>query len=221
MLINAGDGYFQTDFRGAAMTVAPGASISHATQLFAGAKLLRLLDHYEEQYKIPHFDRAIDFGWFYFLTKPFLYLLDFFGRMLGNFGLAILAFTVMLKVVTLPLSIKSYRAMGRMKALQPEMKRIQERYADDKAKQGAEMMELYRREGVNPASGCLPTMIQIPIFFALYKVLYVGIEMWQAPFYGWIHDLSVPDPTSVFTLFGFIPVDGSRRRRFISAPGRS
>jgi YidC/Oxa1 family membrane protein insertase len=130
--INVGDGYFQTDFRGAAMTIAPGASISHATQFFAGAKLLRLLDYYEEQYKIPHFDRAIDFGWFYFLTKPFLYLLDMLGSVLGNFGLAILAFTVMLKIVTLPLSIKSYRAMAKMKALQPELKKLQERNADDR-----------------------------------------------------------------------------------------
>jgi YidC/Oxa1 family membrane protein insertase len=198
-------GYFQTDFRGDAVTLAPGTVTTHVTRLFAGAKQLRLLDHYEEQLGIPHFDRAIDFGWFYFLTKPFLYLLDWLGRLFGNFGLAILAFTVMLKVVTLPLSVKSYRAMGKMKALQPEMKRLQERFADDKAKQGAAMMELYKRESVNPASGCLPTLIQIPIFFALYKVLYVGIEMWQAPFYGWIHDLSQPDPTSVFTLFGAIP----------------
>ena len=199
------NGFFQTDFRGNQTVLAPGAATSHVTQFFAGAKLLRLLDHYEEQGNIPHFDRAIDFGWFYFLTKPFLYLLDFLGSWFGNFGLAILAFTVMLKIVTLPLSIKSYRAMGKMKALQPEMKRIQERFADDKAKQGAEMMELYKREHVNPASGCLPTLIQIPIFFALYKVLYVGIEMWQAPFYGWVHDLSMPDPTSVFTAFGMIP----------------
>jgi YidC/Oxa1 family membrane protein insertase len=126
------------------------------------------------------------------------------GRLFGNFGLAIFAFTIMLKTATLPLSIKSYKAMAKMKALQPELKRVQERHQDDKARQSQEMMELYKREKVNPASGCLPTLIQIPIFFALYKVLYVGIEMRQAPFYGWIHDLSAPDPTSVFTLFGTI-----------------
>ena len=196
---------FQTDFRGDAVTLAPGATTQHTTHLFVGAKRLRLLDHYEDQLNIPHFDRAIDFGWFYFLTKPFLYLLDWLGEWFGNFGLAILAFTVMLKIVTLPLSVKSYRAMGKMKALQPELKRIQERCADDKMRQSVEMMELYKREKVSPASGCFPTLIQIPIFFALYKVLYVGIEMRQAGFYGWIHDLSMPDPTSVFTLFGALP----------------
>jgi YidC/Oxa1 family membrane protein insertase len=198
-------GQFQTDFRGSPVTLAPGASAEHVAHLFAGAKRLRLLDHYEDKLDIPHFDRAIDFGWFYFLTKPFLYLLDFLGHLFGNFGLAILAFTVMLKIVTLPLSVKSYRSMAKMKALQPEMKRIQERFPDDKMRQSAEMMELYKREKANPASGCLPTLIQIPIFFALYKVLYVGIEMRQAAFYGWVKDLSIPDPTSVFTLFGAIP----------------
>ncbi len=204
---NSADGHFQTDFRGSPVTVASGSSTEHVTHMFAGAKRVRLLDNYADQLNIPHFDRAIDFGWFYFLTKPFLYLLDFLGQFFGNFGLAILAFTVMLKIVTLPLSVKSYRSMAKMKALQPEMKRIQERYADDKMRQSAEMMELYKREKANPASGCLPTLIQIPIFFALYKVLYVGIEMRQATFYGWIKDLSIPDPTSIFTLFGAIHWD--------------
>jgi len=198
-------GFFQSDFRGGAQALQPGASIKHQTRLFAGAKRVRLLDQYEDQYNIPHFDRAIDFGWFYFLTKPFLYLLDILGHLIGNFGLAILAFTVMLKIVTLPLSVKSYRSMAKMKALQPEMKRIQERYAEDKMRQSVEMMELYKREKVSPASGCVPTLVQIPIFFALYKVLYVSIEMRLAPFYGWIKDLSAPDPSSVFTLFGTIP----------------
>jgi YidC/Oxa1 family membrane protein insertase len=198
-------GIFQTDFRGNPVTLAPGASAQHVSHLFVGAKRLRLLDDYADRLNIPHFDRAIDFGWFYFLTKPFLYLLEWLGNFFGNFGLAILAFTVMLKFVTLPLSVKSYRAMGKMKALQPELKRIQERFADDKMRQSVEMMDLYKREKVSPASGCFPTLIQIPIFFALYKVLYVGIEMRQAPFYGWIKDLSMPDPTSVFTLCGHIP----------------
>jgi YidC/Oxa1 family membrane protein insertase len=199
-------GYFQSDFRGNAIVVGPNASIDHDVHFFAGAKRLRMLDHYAEQYNIPHFDRAIDFGWFYFLTKPFLYLLDFLGHVLGSFGLAILAFTVLLKLLTLPLSLKSYHSMARMKALQPEMKRLQERYADDKMKQSSELMEFYKREKVNPMAGCLPQLIQIPIFFALYKVLYVGIELRQAPFYGWIRDMSSPDPTSVFTLCGLIPV---------------
>ncbi len=199
-------GYFQTDFRGEPVTVAAGAVAEHTSRLFAGAKRLRLLDQYSDRYDIPHFDRAIDFGWFYFLTKPFLYLLDFLGSFLGSFGLAILLFTVALKIVTLPLSLKSYHSMARMKALQPEMKRIQERYADDKMKQSQVMMEFYKQEKVNPMAGCVPQLIQIPIFFALYKVLYVGIELRQAPFYGWIRDMSAPDPTSVFTLFGAIPV---------------
>jgi len=199
-------GYFQADFRGAPMTVVAGATAEHTSHLFAGAKRLRLLDQYGERYDIPHFDRAIDFGWFYFLTKPFLYLLDFLGRWLGSFGIAILLFTVALKIITLPLSLKSYHSMARMKALQPEMKRIQERFADDKVRQGQEMMEFYKREKVNPMAGCVPQLIQIPIFFALYKVLYVGIELRQAPFYGWIRDMSAPDPTSVFTLFGALPI---------------
>ena len=199
-------GYFQTDFRSAAMTVAPQGTITHTARFFAGAKRLRLLDHYAEDGNIPHFDRAIDFGWFYFLTKPFLYLLDFLGTWLGGVGLAILMFTIGLKLLTLPLSLKSYHSMARMKALQPEMKRIQERFADDKVRQSQETMELYKREKVSPLSGCLPTLIQIPIFFALYKVLYVGIELRQAPFYGWVRDMSVPDPTTVLNGFGAIPV---------------
>ncbi len=200
-------GYYQTDYRGSAVTVGPKDSATHSAHFFAGAKSVRMLDHYGSQYDIPHFDRAIDFGWFYFLTKPFLYLLDLLGTTLGSLGIAILLFTVALKLVTLPLSLKSYHSMARMKTLQPEMKRIQERYAEDKARQSQEMMELYKREKVSPMSGCLPTLIQIPIFFALYKVLYVGIEMRQAPFYGWIKDMSVPDPTTVLNGFGALPID--------------
>ncbi len=198
-------GRYQSDFRGAALTLAPGESVQHVTRLFAGAKRVRLLDQYADAYHIPHFDRAIDFGWFYFLTKPFLYLLDWLGGALGSLGIAILLFTVALKLITLPLSLKSYHSMARMKALQPEIKRIQERFGDDKVRQNQETMELFKREKVNPTSGCVPTLIQIPIFFALYKVLYVSIEMRQAPFYGWIRDMSMPDPTSVFTLLGLIP----------------
>ena len=201
---NPENGVFQGDFRGTAVSLAAGANTERTTRLFAGAKRVRLLDQYAEQYNIPLFDRAIDFGWYYYLTKPFLYLLDFLGGTLGNFGLAILVFTLMLKLLTLPLSLKSYRSMARMKALQPEMKALQERHKDDKQRQSAEMMELYKREKTNPLSGCLPTIIQIPIFFALYKVLYVGIELRHAPLFGWIHDLSAPDPTSVLTLFGHI-----------------
>jgi len=200
-------GYFQTDFHSQAIVVAPKDSLTHSVQFFAGAKRLKVLDHYTKTYDIPHFDLAIDFGWYYFLTKPFLYGLGFLGNWLGSLGLAILVFTIILKLVTLPLSLKSYHSMSRMKALQPEMKRIQERFPDDKVRQSQETMELYKREKVNPMSGCLPTIIQIPIFFALYKILYVGIELRQAPFYGWIKDMSVPDPTTVFNAFGLVPIE--------------
>ncbi len=200
-------GWFQTDYRGGAVTLAAGASTEHVEHLFAGAKRVKLLESYASRYDIPHFDRAIDFGWFYFLTKPFLYLLAWLASVLGGVAPAILVLTVLLRTATLPLSLKSFHSMSRMKALQPEIKRIQEKYADDKMRQSQEMMELYKREKVNPVSGCVPTLLQIPIFFALYKVLYVNLEMRQAPFYGWISDMSVPDPTSVFTLFGLIPWD--------------
>lgn len=200
------EGFFQTDFRGAPMTVAAGSNIERVTHLFAGAKKVKLLDHYAEQYNIPHFDRAIDFGWYYLLTRPFLYMLTALEHAVGSMGVAILMFTVLLKLVTLPLSLKSYHSMSRMKAIGPEMKRIQERFAEDKIRLSQEMMDLYKREKVSPVSGCVPQLIQIPIFFALYKVLYVNIEMRQAPFFGWIHDMSAPDPTSILTLFGAIPV---------------
>ncbi len=198
-------GFFQADFRGAPVTVSPGGEAEHVSRLFAGAKRVKLLDRYAQEFNITHFDRAIDFGWFYFLTKPFLFLLTALEQAVGSMGIAILVFTVLLKLVTLPLSLKSYHSMARMKSLQPELKRIQERFPDDKVRQSQETMELYKREKVNPLSGCLPTLIQIPIFFALYKVLYVNIEMRQAPFYGWISDMSAPDPTSVLNLFGLIP----------------
>ncbi|MFA4994296.1 MAG: membrane protein insertase YidC [Bdellovibrionales bacterium] len=199
-------GFFQADFRGSPVTVPVGGSAEHVSRLFAGAKKVGLLDRYADQYNLPHFDKAIDFGWFYFLTRPFLYLLTALDHAVGSMGLAILLFTILLKLVTLPLSQKSYHSMSRMKAIQPEMKRIQERFPEDKVRQSQEMMELYKREKVNPMSGCMPTLIQIPIFFALYKVLYVNIEMRQAPFYGWIQDMSAADPTSVLTLFGLIPI---------------
>ena len=203
-------GTFQSDFRGTPVTLAAGADAEHVQHFFAGAKELRTLDDYASRYKIPRFYDAIDFGWYWFFTKPFLYLLDFLGHLFGSFGLAILAFTVILKIVTLPLSMKSYRSMAHMKEIQPKLKELQDKYQDDKQKLGLEMMALYKREKINPMSGCWPNLMQIPIFFALYKVLYVGIEMRHAPFYGWIHDLSAPDPTSVLTLFGtldwaFIP----------------
>ncbi|HUX79049.1 MAG TPA: membrane protein insertase YidC, partial [Alphaproteobacteria bacterium] len=165
------------------------------------------LDGYEETLGINHFDLAVDFGWFYFLTKPIFYALEFLKGILGNFGLAILALTVLIKLLFLPLANKSYESMGRMKSLQPEIEKVRERYADDRMKMNEKVMELYKKEKVNPLAGCLPMIIQIPVFFALYKVLFVSIEMRHAPFYGWIHDLSAPDPTTVFNLFGLIPWD--------------
>ncbi len=196
---------YQTDWLGTAMTVEPGKTIETGSHFFAGAKELSKLDAYSTEYNIPRFDLAIDFGWFYFLTKPFFYFLRFIHNQVANFGIAILIFTVVIKGAFFPIANKSYKAMSKMKKLQPEVKKLQERFGDDRARLNQEMMALYKREKANPVSGCLPILIQIPVFFALYKVLYVTIEMRQATFYGWIKDLSVPDPTTVFNLFGLIP----------------
>ena len=190
-----------------AWSVAPGETVEATSRLFAGAKVVELIDAYEQAYGIDNFDLAIDFGWFYFLTKPFFYALSWLYDLVGNFGVAILIFTVGIKLLFFPLSNKSYKAMSKMKALQPEMMRLRERFSDDRQKMNMELMQLYKREKVNPAAGCLPILIQIPVFFALYKVLFVTIEMRHAPFFGWIQDLSVPDPTSIFNLFGLIPFD--------------
>ncbi len=196
---------YQVDYRGAEHDAEPGASVTDEARFFAGAKEVALLDRYESELGIPRFDRAIDFGWFYFLTKPIFLTLDFFYKLIGNFGLAIMLLTVIIKLIFFPLANKSYTAMSKMKQLQPEMAKLRERFGDDKAKLNQEMMALYKRVGANPMAGCLPIVIQIPVFFSLYKVLYVTIEMRQAPFYGWIHDLSAPDPTSFVNLFGILP----------------
>ena len=201
---------YQVDFTGAATTVAPGAVAESVVHLFAGAKQLSLLDAYAEKFGIERFDLAIDFGWFYFLTKPFFKVLKFLHEALGNMGLAILALTVLIKAIMFPLANKSYASMSKMKKLQPQVKVLQERFSDDKMRLQQEMMALYKREKVNPVSGCLPMIIQIPVFFALYKVLFVTIEMRHAPFIGWIGDLSAPDPTTLFNLFGLIPWDPSQ-----------
>ncbi len=196
---------FQSDFLLGPVKVDAGAKQSVTSRLFAGAKQTHLLDNYEEKLGINRLELLIDWGWFHFITKPLFFALDFFYRQIGNFGIAILIVTVLVKLAFFPLANKSYESMSKMKKLQPEMVRIRERYADDRVKQQQAMMELYKKEKVNPMSGCLPIVIQIPVFFALYKSLYITIEARQAPFFGWIHDLSVPDPTTVFNLFGLLP----------------
>ena len=196
---------FQTDYLGSAIQVQPGGKAGVEGLLFAGAKEVGVVDKIAEKYSIDRFDLLIDWGWFYFLTKPLFFALDYFYKLVGNFGIAILIVTVLIKLAMFPLANKSYASMSKMKKLQPEMTRIKERYADDKTRQQQALMDLYKKEKVNPASGCLPIFIQIPVFFALYKVLFVTIEMRHTPFYGWIRDLSAPDPTNLFTLFGAIP----------------
>ena len=203
-LSGQGDRY-QTDILGAGQTLAPGQTISTTTSLFAGAKKVTLLDKYADELGIKNFDLAIDFGWFYFLTKPFFLVINRLYGILGNFGVAVLAFTVIVKLVFYPLANKSYRSMGKMRLLQPKIQQLREKHSEDRMAMNREMMELYKTEKINPAAGCLPVLLQIPVFFALYKVLFVTIEMRHAPFFGWITDLSAPDPTSVFNLFGLLP----------------
>jgi YidC/Oxa1 family membrane protein insertase len=208
---------YQTDYLADSQTIAPGASGSTETRLFAGAKEVSVVGinfplgpgGYNQALQLNHFDLLIDWGWFYFITKPMFLALDFFFRVVGNFGIAILIVTVLVKTLFFPLANKSYASMAKMKAVQPQMAMIKERYADDRAKQQQAMMELYRKEQINPVAGCLPIAIQIPVFFSLYKVLFITIEMRHAPFYGWIHDLSSADPTNIFTLGGLIPFDPS------------
>ncbi|MBI1238535.1 MAG: membrane protein insertase YidC [Alphaproteobacteria bacterium] len=198
---------FQTDFIHASpMTIAPGASASATHHLFAGAKVVSIVDRYaEEGPKLDRFDLAVDWGWFFIITKPIFIVLDWLYHLVGNFGVAILLLTVLIKLVFFPLANRSYEAMSKMKKVQPEMMRLRDQYKDDPMEQQKQLMELYRREKVNPVMGCLPVLIQIPVFFSLYKVLFVTIEMRHAPFFGWIQDLSAPDPTSIFNLFGLLP----------------
>jgi len=187
------------------LLLAAGGAITSESRLFAGAKKVALLDYYAEQLNIPNFDLAIDFGWFYFLTKPFFYAINWLFGLFGNFGVAVLAFTVLVKLAFFPLANKSYRSMAKMRLLAPKLQTLRERFGDDRQKLNQEMMALYKTEQVNPAAGCLPVLLQIPVFFAVYKVLFVTIEMRHAPFFGWITDLSAPDPTSIFNMFGLLP----------------
>lgn len=196
---------YQADFLAEAVTVAPGASAVSNARLFAGAKEVAAINGYESNLGIKRFDLMIDWGWFYFITKPMFFLLDWIFKHVGNFGVAILIVTLLLKGVFFPLASKSYASMAKMKAMQPEMLAIRERYADDKMKQQQALMELYKTQKINPLAGCWPVLVQIPVFFALYKILFITIEMRHAPFFGWIRDLAAPDPTNLFNLFGALP----------------
>ncbi len=198
---------YQSDFLGPALTVAPGASGDAVARVFAGAKEVSTIDAYGSNLGIKKFDLMIDWGWFYFITKPLFLLIDAIYRYVGNFGVAILIVTVLVKLAFFPLANQSYRSMAKMKKIQPQIAALKDLYPDDKAKQQQAQMELFKKEGVNPVAGCLPMVVQIPVFFALYKVIFITIEMRHAPFYGWIKDLSAPDPTNLFTLFGLIPWD--------------
>jgi YidC/Oxa1 family membrane protein insertase len=195
--------------------IAPGGQSVLSSRVFTGAKEVRLLDRYETQGQVPNFSYAVDWGWFFFITKPFFYAIDWLNTLLGNFGLAIMVFTVCVKGLFFPLANKSYRSMSKMKLLGPKIQALRDQYKDEPAKLQSATMQLYKTEKVNPVSGCLPMVIQIPVFFSLYKVIYTTIEMRQAPFFGWIHDLSVPDPTNVFNLFGLIPFDPSTLAPFL------
>lgn len=207
---------YQTDYLLDPQMIPIGGTGTANTRLFAGAKEAGVvginfpglgLGGYNKSLGLNHFDLMIDWGWFYFITKPMFVALDFFFHLVGNFGVSILLVTVLIKLLFLPLANKSYASMAKMKAIQPQLMALKDRYPDDKAKQQQEMMEIYRREKINPVAGCLPVLLQIPVFFSLYKVLFVTIEMRHAPFFGWIQDLSAADPTNVFNLFGLIPYD--------------
>jgi YidC/Oxa1 family membrane protein insertase len=196
---------YSTELRHVSKYLLPHEKYTTVTHLFAGPKQLSLLDHYEKIFNISHFDLAVDFGWFYFLTKPMFYFLSWLKKLGGSFGFAIIAMTVLIKALFFPLSVKSYRSMARIKKLQPKLQALKDKYAQDKMRLNQEIMAFYKKEKINPVSGCLPMLVQIPVFFSLYKVLFISIEMRQAPFWGWIHDLAAPDPTNIFNIFGLLP----------------
>jgi YidC/Oxa1 family membrane protein insertase len=207
---------YQADYLQDAQTIAIGGTASANARLFAGAKEASVvginfpgagLGGYNKELGLNHFDLLIDWGWFYFITKPMFLALDWFYHLVGNFGVAILLVTVLVKLIFFPLANKSYASMAKMKSVQPQLAALKERFPDDKVKQQQEMMEIYKKEKINPIAGCLPVALQIPVFFSLYKVLFVTIEMRHAPFYGWIKDLSAPDPTNLFNLFGLLSFD--------------
>jgi YidC/Oxa1 family membrane protein insertase len=198
---------YQADFKTDAQAIAAGGSATSTTLVFAGAKEVPIIEGYEAQFNILNFDLMIDWGWFYFITKPMFWLIDFLFQVFGNFGIAILVTTVVVKLIFFPLANKSYVSMANMKKVQPKLEELKAKHGDDRMALQQGMMELYKKEKINPVAGCWPVLLQIPVFFALYKVLYVTIEMRHAPFFGWIQDLSAPDPTSMFNLFGLLPYD--------------
>ncbi len=200
---------YQTTAWANPLLVPANGSVENTQRLFVGAKEIKVLADYQDNLKIAKLDLLIDWGWFWFFVRPLAKFLGILYNFVGNFGVAIMLLTLLIKLIFLPLANKSYASMAKMKAVQPEMTAIRERYADDKTKQQQALMELYKKEKINPVSGCWPMLIQIPVFFALYKVLFVSIDMRQAPFFGWIKDLSAPDPTTIFNLFGLLPFDPS------------
>ena len=200
-------GIYQAEVRPPAVSLAPGQTTGSSIRVFAGAKEWATIRAYQNEEGIAGFLDSIDWGWFYFLTKPIFAVLHWLNLQIGNMGLAIIALTFFLKFLVLPLAYKSYVSMARMKELQPEMEALKERAGEDRQRLQREMMQLYKDKKVNPAAGCLPILIQIPIFFALYKVIFVTIELRHAPFFGWLRDLSAPDPSSLYNLFGLLPWD--------------
>ena len=195
---------YQAQYTSAPSEVNSGETLIISSNIFVGAKEVNLLDKYSDSLSIEMFDRAVDFGWFYIITKPLFLLLHKLSAVFGNVGLSILALTVLIRILLFPLANKSFKSMSRMKVLTPKMKDIRERFKNDKLKMQQEIMQLYKTEKVNPLSGCLPILVQIPIFFALYKVLFVTLETRHEPFYGWVKDLSAQDPTTLFNLFGLL-----------------
>ncbi len=197
----------EVNLQGQARTIAPGRQVTETQRLFAGAKRKQILADYEDALGLPRFIYAIDWGFLFFLTRPIFIVVEFYYGLIGNFGLAILALTLTVRLFMFPLANKSYESMSKMRTLQPKMEEIKKKHPDDPAKQQQELMALYQKEKINPLAGCLPLLLQIPVFYAVYKMLSVTIEMRHQPFFGWIQDLSAPDPTNIWTLFGLIPWD--------------
>jgi YidC/Oxa1 family membrane protein insertase len=204
---DAEKGKYQVDYTGVAMIIPAGGEASSTSHLFSGAKEVLVLDEYEKSLNIPKFNLAVDFGWFWFMTQPFFYILHWLHMHIGNMGVAIILLTIIIRTMVFPLTNTSYRSFAKMKKVSPQIMELRSKYNDDKPRLQQEIVELYSREGVNPMAGCLPILVQIPIFFSLYKVFFITIEMRHAPFVGWIQDLSAPDPTSIFNLFGLLPYE--------------